>query len=317
MGNGTPNKKIMETLKFDTNRKRIEKCPCCGHSNKSLGYVPFIGTDAGYCNYCGQSCFPDKDGTLTDHSVIRELLKEKKVKPPSYHPESLIKKSFKNHNEIDFVKFLMGQFGSEITIDLIKKFRLGCSFKNNGNVIFWQIDIDKKIRAGKIMEYDHKTGKRKNIPRWVHESEEDYNLVQCFFGEQHIKANKPIAIVESEKTAIIMSIKNPAYIWLACGGEKHLTKEKCKVLLGMSDITLYPDQGKYDSWNELRLKCDLYGSKISKDCEFWNKAGLIPEKGDIADYYLNKHSLTDYEIVKTDPDWEEFVLDNPHLNLDL
>ena len=305
----------METLKFDTNRKRIIKCPCCGHSNKSLGYIPYIGTDAGYCNYCGSSCFPKGNGTLVDPNELRELLKEKKEKPPSFHDESLMKKSFKDFDEINFVKFLLGQFGSEITTDLIKKFRIGSSLRDNSKVIFWQIDIDKKIRAGKIMEYDPETGKRKSIPRWVHEGIENYNLVQCFFGEQHIKPNRDISIVESEKTAIIMSVFLPHITWLASGGEKHLTKEKCKVLLGRDDIELFPDHGKYESWNELRLKCDLYGSGISKDCEKWFEKGMINKGEDIADYYLRK-SPGIFKPKKIDPDWEEFVLDNPHLNLD-
>ena len=84
----------------------------------------------------------------------------------------------------------------------------------------------------------------------------------------------------------------------------------------MNDITLFPDEGKYHSWNELRLKCDLYGSGISKDCENWFKAGLIEKGEDIADYYLRKYKGK-LKPKKIDPDWEEFVLDNPHLNLDL
>ena len=47
-------------LKFDKNRKRVKRCPCCGHENKG-GYVPYVGTDNGYCNYCGSSCFKDKN----------------------------------------------------------------------------------------------------------------------------------------------------------------------------------------------------------------------------------------------------------------
>ena len=75
--------------------------------------------------------------------------------------EYVIEKSFTNHENINFVKFLLGQQG---TINIIKKFELSGVSKNPGAVIFWQIDRDYKIRTGKIMCYDPKTGKRQGTP---------------------------------------------------------------------------------------------------------------------------------------------------------
>ena len=71
----------MEILKFDTKRKRVDKCPCCGHDNKNGGYVPYIGTDAGYCHYCNSNCFPDGNRTLVTPEEIQTIqrLKLKKV----------------------------------------------------------------------------------------------------------------------------------------------------------------------------------------------------------------------------------------------
>ncbi len=63
------------------------------------------------------------------------------------------------------------------------------------------------------------------------------------------QSDKPVAIVESEKTAIIASIYSPEYIWLATGGKENLSIEKCHVLEGRI-VILFPDAGGYDRWHE-------------------------------------------------------------------
>ena len=59
----------------------------------------------------------------------------------------------------------------------------------------------------------------------------------------NISIYSPIAIFESEKAAIIITICNPTFIWITAGGDKGLTYDKCKVLKGF-DGTLFPDQRK-------------------------------------------------------------------------
>jgi hypothetical protein len=81
-------------------------------------------------------------------------------------------------------------------------------------------------------------------------------LKQCFFGEHLIGSGKPIAIVESEKAAIIMSECNPAFECIGAGGSNGLTYEKCKVLKGL-DVTLFPDQGKYKEWKQKAEEINL------------------------------------------------------------
>jgi hypothetical protein len=55
----------------------------------------------------------------------------------------------------------------------------------------------------------------------------------------------PVAIVESEKTAVIASGHNRSYIWLAAGSISNLSPKMCHVLKGRH-VTLYPDLGAYD-----------------------------------------------------------------------
>jgi hypothetical protein len=58
----------------------------------------------------------------------------------------------------------------------------------------------------------------------------------------------PVAIVESEKTAMIASVYLPQFIWLAAGSLTNLNADKCSVLKGRT-VTLFPDLQGYDKWN--------------------------------------------------------------------
>jgi hypothetical protein len=308
----------MEKLIFDKNRKRIKYCPCCGHDNKKGGYVPYIGTTSGYCNYCGSSCFPNKNGTLV---TLDKRPVFKKKKETSFIDSQRHERSLKNYGNNDFVNFLLGQFGKHITPNIIKRYRLGTEYRN---VIFWQIDIDKKIRTGKIMEYNPGTGKRQKYINWVHSGIEDFNLDQCLFGEHLLfGSDKKVAIVESEKTACIMSECNPEFIWLATGGSSSGIDKKFKALYGRpNEVVLFPDQGKFDEWEKLRETHLKFNSTVSYDCELWFNNGEIEKGDDIADYYLKKYGSNGLGLLKPepkyiDPQWDDFVIDNPHLNLKL
>ena len=84
----------------------------------------------------------------------------------------------------------------------------------------------------------------------------DYNAntVQCLFGE-HLLTEYPIArvaIVESEKTAIVASVFFPNMVWLATGGKngaRWTDPTVCKALAGR-DIILFPDLNEFDKWTQ-------------------------------------------------------------------
>ena len=105
------------------------------------------------------------------------------------------------------------------------------------------------------MLYNPTTGKRIKQPynhiTWVHSAlkQPNFQLKQCLFGEHLLKGNnKPVAIVESEKTAIIASVYLPQFIWLAVGSLSNLNEKKCNVLKGRK-IVLFPDLNAFDKWN--------------------------------------------------------------------
>jgi hypothetical protein len=143
------------------------------------------------------------------------------------------------------------------------------------------------------MQYDSRTGKRIKEPvnkiSWVHTVLKlaDFQLSQCLFGEHLLKGNnKTVAIVESEKTAIIAGCYLPDFIWLACGGCGNLSVKLCESLKGRN-VVLFPDVGKYKEWSEkakaLSSICTVSVSfLIEKEAsEAERKAGF-----DLADYLV-------------------------------
>lgn len=185
--------------------------------------------------------------------------------------------------------FISNIFGIEKTKEVFIKYKIGAI---NDWIIFWLIDSHFKIRSGKYIKYksDGHRCKETNAS-WHHKKTKEYlpvypdfNLVQCFFGE-HLVLNdiqKPIAIVESEKTAIIASLFIDRYIWVACGSKYGLNDIKCSSIANRS-VTLFPDLGAYKEWYLLAKR---YGysindkiEKIATDAD--RKNGL-----DLADYLL-------------------------------
>ncbi len=199
----------------------------------------------------------------------------------------------------NFVRFLCEILTDEQIHSVGDKYAIGRTKANE--VIFWQIDITGKVRTGKIMQYNPETGKRikheSGAIDWVHNKlkqmkqlPDDYNLQQCFFGEHllNLYPAATVAIVESEKSAIIASAVMPDIIWLAAGNINGLTIEKCNPLAGRN-IILFPDLGAYDKWNlksieiQKQLKCKIdVSNHLEKIATTEEK-----EKGlDIADYMI-------------------------------
>jgi hypothetical protein len=156
---------------------------------------------------------------------------------------------YENNN---LVKYLCSIVGDEATKGVIERYCIGTT-KNSGT-IFWEVDLSGKIRTGKIIVYGEDGHRRKEVTppvQWVHSLLKlpEFNLSQCLFGEHLLKdTTNPVAIVESEKTAIIASCYLPEFIWLACGGSEGLNLDKCKHLKGRR-VVLYPDAGMYDKWS--------------------------------------------------------------------
>lgn len=134
---------------------------------------------------------------------------------------------------------------------------------------------------------------------------EDFNLQQCFFGEHLLKIypEKPVAIVESEKSAIIASCIVPDMVWLAAGNLNGLSVEKCQVLIGRN-VMLYPDLGAFEKWS-------LKATEIKKQCNWKVSISTLLEDEATDTDRINGLDIADYIISelkskKTIPEIQNF-----------
>ncbi|MDD4992522.1 MAG: DUF6371 domain-containing protein [Paludibacter sp.] len=226
-----------------------------------------IHDDVGKCNReskCGYHYTPKQYFLDNPSSLTPPLggggVGSKPIEPPrpiGTIPFSYVQKSASYKS--NFVRFLFDYFSDSQIQSATENYALGAT--KNKEVIFWQIDIQGKVRTGKIMQYNPATGKRikheSGAIDWVHNKlkqkkqlPDDFNLQQCFFGEHLLKIypDKQVAIVESEKSAIVASCIVPDMVWLAAGNLNGLSIEKCHVLKGRN-VMLYPDLGAFSKWS--------------------------------------------------------------------
>lgn len=166
---------------------------------------------------------------------------------------------------------------------------VGTARRFGASTIFWLVDPHGRIRDGKIMGYDPQTGRRVKKPRPlftnVHTILEQrlggcYNNGTCYFGA-HLRdcpghRELPIWLYESEKAALIMAIYFemrghwPA-LPMATGGcaslnptPQHLRdgSHPIQALRGRR-VVLYPDQGKYDDWEQKARKLEDFCQHVS------------------------------------------------------
>lgn len=290
------------------------QCPNCGRPRVFACYVNSITRErladhVGRCNReneCNYHYPPKQyfiDNNIEPEKAETQIQAYKQPKPTSYIAHDTFIASLKNYEANNFIMFLNNLFGSEITTALIEKYYIGTSKHWPGATIFWQMDADNKIRTGKIMLYSLTTGKRVKEPfnhiTWVHKvlKMPEFELRQCLFGSHLLvdEKTKPIAITESEKSAIIASVYLPQFIWIAAGSVNNLSVNKCLALKGRK-VVLYPDLNAFDKWSikagELSKIADVSVSDLleKEATETEKKQGL-----DLVDFLL-RFSVNDFLV---------------------
>jgi hypothetical protein len=284
-------------------------CPDCNQKGKFARYIDTqtnqqLSEKVGKCersDSCGYHYKPKKyfsDNGIVPNQSINHARGPEPIKPISFIDSKLMAGSLTCYEDNRFIAYLHTIFDESTVSGLIEKYKIGTSKHWPGSTVFWQQDIAGNIRTGKIMQYDSVTGKRIKIPQeriqWVHKVTKaaNFNLKQCLFGEHLLSNNNlPVAVVESEKTAVIASGYLPQITWVASGNKQGLSKDKCDTLRANSKVViLYPDLNCYNDWNE---KAKLYNFKIS---DLLEKKATLKEKEnglDIADY-LTRFSVSDF-----------------------
>ena len=172
-------------------------------------------------------------------------------------PPDIVLRSVRQDRHSDFVTFLLSILDPVVVEDLVRDYQLGVTSMRD--VIFFQLDLGGSCRTGKIMKYDPETGHRikdENCPgriNWVHslmkasgQLPREWELTQFLFGEHLLRQypGKVVALVESEKTAVICAGLMPRFLWLATGG-KSSVNERLLVLKGRR-VVAFPDIDGYD-----------------------------------------------------------------------
>lgn len=308
-------KEFTRYIDTETNQYLSDRVGKCNRENK-CGY-----------HYTPKDYFGDHpDFGQRDRWRQSDLWKTK-YQPPEAElidciPKALMEKTRCNYERNNFVCYLEQLFGQDKALKLAQQFRLGTSkhWRNNNGlaVVFWQVDKTERIRQAKVMAYHPESGRRLKAGdeayKFSRKTKSYYldtgkgakvyfagkylvgksaNLQQCFFGE-HQLASRPqdtVAIVESEKTAVIMSGLFPDVIWLATGGTNGARWTDPTIYSALEDrvVVFYPDLGAYDQWAE---KAKILGTvcQVSVSDLLERKAAPSDrEEGfDLADFFVKK-----------------------------
>lgn len=284
----------MKSFKYNLDRSSKKfRCPGCNKRS----FVRFKDNEGEYieekfgrCDRevnCAYFLKPEEEDNFI-HKVYEE------PKPTSFIPAEYAVNTYRDYDQNNLFKWLVSKFGSQRIGELIRQYRVGVDDSSPYTrdwVIFWQYDIENRIRSGKLIKYKPDGHRDKeSSATWYHSKVRsakpvfpDFNLKQCLFGEHLLIDNKkPIAIVESEKTALIASLFIDRYLWLGCGGIQELRAEKVYVLKNRS-VTVFPDLGAYDNW---KIKADDLGFNISDHLEKIATDQDRKEGKDLADYLI-------------------------------
>ena len=288
-------------MEFSKNRRIAKHCPC-GKSNRDLKFAPYENSpNFGYCHSCGESFFPDT-------SVISKPIEFNNISNSnSFIDIDLLQASVSSakRNPNNFLRFITAKFGTNSSALIQKRFSIGNSSRWPGSCVFWQLDDQMKVRSGKILLYDPIAGNRdKSKNDWVHSILLRKNIIpkfklkQCLFGLHQIHGmtfkeleTLTIAIVESAKSACIMSVICPNLIWMSCESLHGLQLDKFKVLKPCT-IILYPDLGEvhnnpFTIWSDKSSQLNQLGYNTRVSDLLINNATeeQIRDKQDIADFF--------------------------------
>jgi hypothetical protein len=319
--------------RYTLTNKRRSDCPFCFKKGKYSAYIDtktgeLAPIEYGMCSSCTQTKRPP-DNYIGGESVHDDNNIFGYYEADTVHMNlinSFYKPEFYVRN--NFIEGLKKRFGKEPVKRVVDLFKLG-RFADSG-IIFPYLYTDTHASTAKIMFYDDdlhriKEGK-KSYPRYLHNLDyqtdgywrydfKDYDIDEdgneyiipfklklCLFGHHQVinDRQKTICLVESEKTAIIMSIVLPEYIWVASGGKTliqdykflYFTGRKCLVFPDLSE-----DDNVYIYWLD---KLTYYNRKYGYDFE-------------IVDYYSdflhNDIELLRYCKCEGKFDIADFVLD--------
>lgn len=313
------NCRLVRKINGKSNKKH---CPSCNYK-KEKTFTPYaynndknqlVNVDSGVFGYCDRrgKCkyheYPDGKSIgnaklfLQPHNTPKELLT-----PRDYiyvHPMEEVERCmlFKDN----FSKFLFANFDYNAVKQVLQMYKVGFSEYYSNSTIFWQIDTDFDVRAGKIVKYGDNGKRVKGVQNWVHAMVEkrgvirDFNMCQCIFGEHLVRYYDRVAVVESEKTAIVCMIdrvergEKDNVVFVATGGVSNFNPIKFDNFRD-KQLFFYPDSEQFASkmWAEkmtvlleegFRARLVQFSSCVKND-------DIFEDGSDLADIVFKRKGL--------------------------
>ncbi|MEX2234390.1 MAG: DUF6371 domain-containing protein [Cyclobacteriaceae bacterium] len=288
------------TLEKYNGLKTRYNCPECGGKNQFARYVDqegnHVSDNVGRCNReskCGYHLKPkeyfEKNSLMPDWNKRTLTTTREVTLPAQYISPDILKSTLQAYERNTFVKYLHTIFENETVSHLIDAYRLGTT--RDGSCIFWQADSQGQIRTGKVIRYNQDGHRDKTIPPYfIHAKLKVEPIEQCLFGLHLLMVDHgPLGLVESEKTAVIMSGQLPDYTWVATGGKMNLSKVHA---LKGKKVVAFPDTDAFHEWTD---RLSPYGFKISSALQ---KHITDPDHGyDLADFVQSTVRTADVTII--------------------
>lgn len=252
------------------------------------------------CPQCGKKTFTpycDKNDNIVNLAIYGRCDRENNcgyikyphgLQKPKNEPKNDPKKALEpmRLNVIPQIDLESNLFRWALTLiplpDAIKAWQRYKVGKAGQFVIFWQINEKGEVHAGKLIPYSDDGHRRKDNgtppTMWVHKVPKykpfimGEDLDQCFFGQHLLTPDvKEVCIVESEKTAIMMSVFDArGRTYLATGGSGNLNNlcEKAvkRGLFLHKKVILIPDNGQIKNWQKTALKYGFIMNDICDNC---------------------------------------------------
>ena len=288
-GAGSPAMGLRSSWRYRLGKITVS-CPSC-HMRRFKPYVDengqMLSVLCGRCNRensCGYHLtpseyfhqHPDHLAEARSRGLVRGAVARPRpltVREPDYIPRADVERMFGQGAPPDnFERWLCRVCGdTEAAKTVMRDYRVGRSGLFGGSPVFWQTDADMNVRTGKVMAYDFRGHRRRDLPKAVaflhnYLGRETFDYRMVYFGT-HLAARFPRAVlvlVESEKSALLLAawlLRRGAfgvrYLPLATGSCTNLTVDpvrhasdmwyRSRVLTGRS-LLLLPDSDATERW---------------------------------------------------------------------
>jgi hypothetical protein len=137
----------------------------------------------------------------------------------------------------------------------------------HGNAVFWYVNADGEICKDKIVKYRSDGHRDKAFGGGSRFKVADGYTERCYFGSHLAGSESRVVVVESEKTALVLSLFTDCVV-MATGGKSNLRDAD-------GNTVLLPDMDAREEW-----------AKKGRVVEWWKEWPEAGEKSDVCDWIV-------------------------------